>query len=117
MVDEGQAVYNLNSEEVETWLLMLFGDTAGLVHVSASRDWAGQAYPISEIDKLVEYVRAHDDREGTYVRMTTLRAQPKDGGRGSEAFSIPLIQVNFRGRRNSSASGEQLTKGPKCPSP
>lgn len=93
MVDEGQAVYNLNSKEVETWLLMLFGDTDGLVHVSASRDWAGQAYPISEIDKLVEYVRAHDDREGTYVRMTTLRAQPKDGGRGSEADSYEVVTL------------------------
>jgi putative DNA primase/helicase len=71
------------------WLDVLYpGDTPGLIHVSATGNWQGRAF--TNRDQAVEYMQAMDGREGTYLRATTLRAQPAAGGRGSAADSLAL---------------------------
>jgi putative DNA primase/helicase len=71
------------------WLDVLYpGDTPGLIHVSATGKWAGRAF--DDRDQAVTYMQTMDRREGVYLRATTLRAQPTDGGRGSAADSAAL---------------------------
>lgn len=95
MLQADRAVYNLNLEEVRTWLEMLFADAEGLIHLSSSGDWSGQAFALSEIDQALQYVQRADTagREGIYVRMTTLWGYPDQGGRGSEAESHYLVAL------------------------
>src|SRR5687768_5550160 len=71
------------------WLDVLYpGDTPGMIHVSATGNWAGRAF--NDRDQAVEYMQAMDPREGVYLRATTLRRQPATGGRGSAADSLAL---------------------------
>jgi putative DNA primase/helicase len=71
------------------WLDVLYpGDTPGLIHISATGNWAGRAF--TDRDEAVAYMRAMESREGVYLRATTLRAQPASGGRGSAADSLAL---------------------------
>jgi putative DNA primase/helicase len=71
------------------WLDVLYpGDTPGLIHVSATGNWAGRAF--TDRGQAIEYMHTMDSREGVYLRATTLRAQPAAGGRGSAADSLAL---------------------------
>lgn len=71
------------------WLDVLYpGDTPGLIHISATGNWQGRTF--SDRDKAVAYMQTMDGREGVYLRATTLRARPADGGRGGAADSLTL---------------------------
>lgn len=76
-------------QQARMWLDVLYpGDTPGLIHVSATGNWAGRAF--TDRDRAVEYMQDMDSREGVYLRATTLRAQPANGERGSAADSLAL---------------------------
>jgi putative DNA primase/helicase len=71
------------------WLDTLYpGETPGLIHISATGNWAGRAF--TDRQQAVEYMQAMDGREGVYLRATTLRDHPTGGGRGHAADSLAL---------------------------
>jgi putative DNA primase/helicase len=71
------------------WLDVLFpADTPGLIHISATGNWAGRAF--TDRGRAVDYMQAMDSREGVYLRATTLRDQPAGGGRGGAVDSLAL---------------------------
>jgi hypothetical protein len=77
-----------DSQAARMWLDVLYpGNTPGLIHVSATGNWTGRAF--TDRDQAVEYMAGQDQREGVYLRATTLGAQPT-GGRGSAADSCAL---------------------------
>jgi putative DNA primase/helicase len=80
---------HFDPEAARQWLDVLYpGDTPGLIHVSATGNWAGRAF--TDRDQAVDYMQAMDGREGVYLRITTLRQQPTAGGRGSVEDSLCL---------------------------
>jgi putative DNA primase/helicase len=71
------------------WLHTLFPEgTPGLLHVSATGNWAGRAF--TDRDQAVDYMAAMDTREGVYLRATTLKAPLAPGKRGGEDDSLAL---------------------------
>lgn len=87
MSDNSGATFD--PQAARQWLDVLYpGNTPGLIHISSTGNWAGRAF--TNRDQAVEYMASQDHREGVYLRATTLRQQPTNGGRGSAADSHAL---------------------------
>lgn len=80
----------LNQALARTWLDVIYINAPGLIHISATGNWTGRAF--TDHDQATAYVHELDTqhREGIYLRATTLRDQPANGGRGSETDSLAL---------------------------
>jgi len=75
---------------VRTWLDVLFVNTPGLIHISSTGDWSGQAF--ADHDTATAYVTQLDQRRpgGIYLRCTTLHGRPGQDKRGGDADTAAL---------------------------
>lgn len=88
-ITEQPPAATLDARMVRTWFDVLYVNTPGLIHISATDNWAGRAF--EDKDEAAAYVAEldADKPEGIYLRCTTLRHRPAKG-RGSAADSLAL---------------------------
>ncbi len=72
---------------IQSWLEMLHGGSSGLVHLSATGRWSGRSF--QDLDDATGWAVTHGDREGVYVRCTSL-VPGFCGGRGEAQDSHEL---------------------------
>lgn len=79
-------------DEARRWLTTLHGGAPGLIHISATDAWAGEYFTTDDtgIQAATHYIRRLDTqrRKGIYARVTTLKAAPPPGSRGSAELSL-----------------------------
>lgn len=73
---------------VRSWLQTLHGGSSGLVHLSAAGLWKGEAF--HDLDRAAAWAVSHADREGVYVRCTSLAPGFSGRGRGTAQDSHEL---------------------------
>ncbi len=75
--------------EIRRWLDLLHGKSSGLVHVSATDDWTGQAF--RDLDEAAAWAAEQGHRTGVYMRCTTLPPTFAGLGRGkaSDSYELP----------------------------
>lgn len=79
-------------DAARTWLDILYSQCTGHLHICATNDWAGRAFPPGQLNNAVDYITEldHAGREGIYARTTTLPG-PMPGGRGRDADAHELV--------------------------
>lgn len=77
---------------VRTWLTILHGDAAGLIHICATGNWTGATFRTDQLDAAAAYAAVLDAGrpEGVYARVTTLRKPLQAGQRGGQADTMAL---------------------------
>lgn len=79
-----------NPAAIRAWLGILHDTSPGLIHISSTGNWNGRRF--ADLDQAADHAAALDATgpAGVYVRMTTLKPDTPDRGRGSAADSAAL---------------------------
>lgn len=79
-------------DQARRWLTTLHGGAPGLINIVATGEWAGRTFTTDDagINAAVGYIHTLDrqNKEGIYIRVTTLRQAPPPGKRGGAKDSL-----------------------------
>jgi hypothetical protein len=89
----------IDAGTVRRWLGILHGDTPGYLQIAHTGDWTGKVLPTTDLDRAATYVTQLDaeNREGIYLRVTSLTAPPEPGRRGSitDSAALPALWADI----------------------
>jgi putative DNA primase/helicase len=87
-------------DAVRFWLDFLHGDSRGYIHVCSTGDWTGRSFDLHRnetTDQACAYIQDLEDknREGIYLRMTTIPFIADGRGRDSDSISFPGLWADI----------------------
>ena len=89
MVERTTPRGNVDLDSASSWLAILHGGAAGLLHICSTKNWSGQTFTADQHDSALSYISFLDNggAQGIYLRVTTLNRPLAAGERGSDADS------------------------------